>query len=263
MTNFSPMTSAAITAARSAGALLAEGYGTSFAISSKEGKHNLVTEYDTKAERLIIDALSSAFPDSAFLAEESGQSGTEDNDMLWIVDPLDGTVNFAHSIPIFSVSIAAMTHGALHCGVVYHPLLDELFVAERGKGAFLNDAPIRVSSVASLSDAMLVTGFPYNVALNPNNCIDDMAHMLQMGMPIRRLGSAALDFAYVAAGRFDGYWEASLGAWDAAAGLLLVREAGGSATQFDGAAIDLFGGTYLVTNGRIHDELSQTLARHH
>lgn len=260
--NFSEYTLLSMEAALLAGNLLKKGFGTSFSISSKEGKHNLVTEYDHKAEKIIIEFLQSKMPGARFLAEESGSSGSLDDALLWIVDPLDGTVNFAHKIPVFSVSIALEKAGELFCGVVYQPLSDELFVAERGKGAFLNGNPITVSPVENLENSILSTGFPYNIAQNPFHCIDHFIDIVKQGIPIRRLGSAALDLAYTAAGRFEGFFEVGLSPWDCAAGILLVEEAGGAISHWDLKSFLLHEKkTILATNNKIHKELSHILCR--
>lgn len=245
---------AAEKAALLAGNLLREGFGSSFGIANKEGRHNLVTEYDHRSEEAIIACIGAEFPDHSFLAEESGESGGGAA-VRWIIDPLDGTVNFAHSIPIFCVSIAAEAAGEVVCGVIFQPLLGELFTAVRGGGAFLNGKRLNVSRTAALNDAMLVTGFPYNVSSNPDNCIDHFSAFLRVGIPIRRLGSAALDLAYTAAGRFDGFWEARLNPWDVAAGALMVREAGGVVTDYDEREYRLGNGRIAASNGLIHREM--------
>ena len=222
-----------------AGSLLKDGFGTIFKIDSKEGKNNLVTEYDLKAEELIISEIKKNYPDHTFLAEESGKTGNEEFEYRWVIDPLDGTVNFSHNLPIFSVSIALEHNGKIVCGCIYNPILDELFSAEIGKGAFLNGEAIKVSDNPDFTRAYLVTGFPYNVNENPHDCINHFTKMLKMGLPIRRLGSAALDLCYVACGRFDGFWEVTLHPWDVAAGILFVQEAGGKVTHYDGKEYEL------------------------
>lgn len=252
----------AIEAARTSGNLLREGFGTSFRISSKKERHDLVTEYDIRSEQSIISMITNHFPDHTFLAEESGSSGSvasSESAVRWIIDPLDGTVNFAHSVPVFSVSIAAEVNGELECGVIYHPLLDELFVAEKGRGAWLNGKQIHVSSTETLAESFLVTGFPYTVSENPSDCIDHFYRFLKLGLPIRRLGSAALDLAYVAAGRFEGFWEVQLSPWDVAAGVLLVQEAGGKVTQYSGDTYSISDKTIVATNGSIHKEIIEVL----
>lgn len=248
----------AVTASKLAGSKLKEGFGSSFEISSKEGVHNLVTEYDYLAEQIILTNIKESFPDHFILSEEAGANTSKSN-VRWIIDPLDGTVNFAHSIPIFCVSIGVELNGEMVVGVIYNPMLEELFVAVKGEGATLNGKKINVSKTTSLQDSILVTGFPYNVAQNENGCIDDVVTILKLGLPLRRLGSAALDLAYLAAGRFDGYWESKLNPWDIAAGLLIVREAGGKVTHYDNNEYVLSNGTVLATNSLIHDELSKAL----
>ncbi|MEJ5285603.1 MAG: Inositol-1-monophosphatase [Candidatus Kapaibacterium sp.] len=257
---FEEYTKVAIETARRAGRILLEGFGTSFKISSKEGKNNLVTEYDNRSEEFIINNLKKHFPDFSFLAEESGQSNNnKNNGYVWVIDPLDGTVNYAHNLPIFSVSIALIKEKNVLCGVIYNPILDEMFVAEKNKGAYLNDTRLSVSNCDKLDNSFLVTGFPYNIDSNPGHCVDQFVQMLKRGIPVRRLGSAALDLAYVAAGRFDGFWEINLNPWDVAAGFLLVEEAGGVVTQYNLEPYWIFDNNILATNGLIHNELSETL----
>ncbi len=253
-------TQVAIQTAIEAGRILLEGFGNTFKISTKEGKNNLVTEYDQKSENYIISQLKSYFPDSAFLAEESGLSNlSDDNQFIWVIDPLDGTVNFAHNLPIFCISIALVKRREVITGVIYNPILNELFVAEKGKGSFLNGEQILVSRCIQLDNSFLVTGFPYNIDSNPGNCVEQFIQMLKQGIPVRRLGSAALDLAYVAAGRFDGFWEINLNPWDVAAGFLLVEEAGGKVTQYNLDKYWIDNNNILATNGLIHEELSKTL----
>jgi len=259
--SLSHLTLLAIEAALQAGDLLRHGFGTKFSVKSKEGKHNLVTEHDIKAEKQILDFLTSQVPDSQFLAEESGESQGKSS-LVWIVDPLDGTVNFAHQIPVFSVSIALEKEGKLHTGVVYQPITHELFVAEKGKGATLNGEPISVTKTTELSQAILATGFPYDVHKNPHHCIEHFGDILREGIPIRRLGSAAIDLAYTAAGRLDGFFEVGLKPWDCAAGLLLLQEAKGHASTWDGSPFSYRKHTpILATNGHIHKPLSTLLTR--
>ena len=256
----SELTFVAVQAALKAGELLKKGFGTHYKITSKPGRQNLVTEYDKAAEKAIISTILDAFPKHAILAEESGGQG--DNEVIWIIDPLDGTVNFAHNIPIFSVSIAACVDKKLVTGVVFAPLLNELFIAQAGHGAYLNDVQLHVTATDTFEKAFMATGFPYNVDENPLHCIEAFGHMTKQGIPIRRLGSAALDLAYVAAGRFDAYWEVSLQPWDLAAGKLLVEEAGGTVTHYDGNPRDLFNDkTVLASNGHLHNDMVKELER--
>lgn len=260
--SLSELTLIAIEAALLAGDILRQGYGTNFSISSKEGRHNLVTEYDHRCEKAIIEFILKNKPHSHFLAEESGATGSEKEDLLWIIDPLDGTVNFAHQIPVFSVSIAAQVGKEVVSGVVYQPITQELFVAEKGKGAFLNGKKIQVSPITSLEQSILATGFPYNLAQNPHHCIEHFVEILKQGIPIRRLGSAAIDLAYTAAGRFEGFFEVQLSPWDCAAGNLLVEEAGGKISTWEQKPYDLHAkGPILASNGSIHPALAAVLAK--
>jgi myo-inositol-1(or 4)-monophosphatase len=248
----------AVQAARQAGQLLRINFAKTKELRFKEGIHNIVTDSDIASERLIVETIRAAFPNHAILTEEAGLFDTS-SDTRWIVDPLDGTVNFAHGIPIFSVSIAVEVAGNVTIGVVYHPLLDELFVARRGYGATLNGSPITVSQCAHLSDAFLVTGFPYNIASYPEYRDWHFPELVRRGIPIRRLGSAALDLAYLAAGRFDGFWEVGLQPWDIAAGVLIVLESGGVVTDYNGQPHTLSTRTIVATNGAIHRELVEFL----
>lgn len=249
--NSSEFLNAAIEAALQAGDLLRKGLGTSFEISSKPGRHNLVTHYDKAAEALIFSCLLKKFPNHGFIGEEQGQ--TKKGDIVWIVDPLDGTVNFAHGIPIFAVSIAAVANHEVIASCIYQPMTQELFWAEKGKGSYLNGNPLHVTTNKSLDEAMLATGFPYNVHEDPLQCIETFDKLTRKAFPIRRFGSAAIDLAYVAAGRFDAYWEVSLQPWDFAGGKLLVEEAGGKVSQYDGSPCDPFqASTILATNDLLH-----------
>jgi myo-inositol-1(or 4)-monophosphatase len=235
----------AIDAAQKAGTVLKEGFGTDYTISSKSQIHDLVTEYDHKSEAIIIETIRSSFPDHQILTEESGHHAS-DGDITWIIDPLDGTVNFAHGIPFFCVSIAAIQGTDILCGVIYSPMTEEMFIAEKEKGATINGKPCKVTQQTSLPSAFLVTGFPYSVKENPLHCIDHFAHIVGMGIPIRRLGSAALDLAYVAVGRFDGFWEVALQPWDMAAGALLVKEAGGIVIDYSGNDLNVMKSSSII-----------------
>ena len=249
----------AIRCALLAGEELVKGFNTSYTISSKEGKHNLVTAYDTLSEKLIIEIITQEFPHHTILAEESGLQDLG-SDVIWVIDPLDGTVNFAHNIPLFSISIAVVVKGEIACAVIYQPITKELFTAQKDQGAFLNGKRLQVSSTSDLQQAILATGFPYNVDENPLQCIDQMARALHKGLPIRRLGSAAIDLAYTAAGRFDVYWEASLEPWDIAAGKLILEEAGGQLTNYEGTSRPYHTReSVLATNGRLHEEMKRLL----
>lgn len=252
----SRLTNVAILAAQQAGEVLKKAFSSSYSSTSKGGKHNLVTEYDQKVEDLIIKFIRKHFPDHGFLGEEGGSTGETSQGVQWLIDPIDGTVNFAHNIPVFSVSIAASFQGNPLSGVVYNPMTNELFVAEKGLGAYLNGIPIKVTKTPILADAILATGFPYNVNENPLRCIDHFVSFAKLGVPIRRLGSAALDLAYVASGRFDGFWEVSLHPWDFAAGKLLVEEAGGKITTYHKEEVTTFtDSTIIASNTLLHDQM--------
>ena len=259
---FSHLTFVAIEAALSAGEILKKGFGTHFSIQHKEGKHNLVTEYDHKAEKAIIEFIQANVPDSNFIAEESGDSGNKGANHTWIIDPLDGTVNFAHHIPLFAVSIGVEKEGKLVSGVIYQPMTQELFIAEKGIGAFLNGHQIHISPTKKLTDCILATGFPYNLSENPFHCIDHFLDILKAGIPIRRMGAAAIDFAYVAAGRFEGFFEVSLAPWDCAAGMLLVEEAGGTVSHWNGDPFDFRSRKPVAASNQfIHKEFLNLLQR--
>lgn len=262
MTTPSPaeLTVVAIQAAMNAGELLRNGFGTEFQITLKSGKQNLVTEFDNASEKNIISSILKVFPDHAILAEESGDVQKGNHPVTWVIDPLDGTVNFAHNIPLFSVSIAAAIQETVVSGVVYQPITRELFVAVKGKGAFLNGKQIFVSKASTTETAIMSTGFPYNVDEDPLKCVEKFAKMQLKGVPLRRLGSAAIDMSYVAAGRFDAFWEVGLHPWDMAAGKLLVEEAGGTVSHWDGSFHKTFGYyTMLATNGLLHNAMIEHL----
>jgi len=225
-----------------------------FKISNKEGVNNLVTEVDHASEKIIIETIKDAFPDHYILSEEIGEL-IQDSQYKWIIDPIDGTVNFAHRIPICCVSIGLEHAGKMILGGIYNPFLNEMFLAERGQGATLNDKPISVSKKAAVENACLVTGFPYTYLDEPNGPLQVFDRFIRRGVPVRRLGSAAIDLAWVACGRFDGFYEHKLQAWDSAAGFLLVEEAGGKVTNMKGERYSPYHPGIIATNGVIHDEL--------
>jgi len=231
-------------------------FNGTFKISNKEGLNNLVTEADHAAEKAIIDIIKADFPDHSILSEECGAlaSGTE---YKWIIDPIDGTVNFANGIPICCVSIGVEQNGQMILGAVYNPNMNEFFFAAKGQGATLNSNKIQVSSKSEVSKSCLVTGFPYMYLDEPNGPIQVFEKLIRQGIPVRRLGSAAIDLCWVAAGRFDGFYEHSLQPWDSAAGFLIVEEAGGRVTDFKGADFSPYENHIVATNGKIHDELLQ------
>jgi len=243
--------------AREAGAIVRSGWGTIHA-PERKGRIDLVTEYDRRSEALLLARIAERFPDHAVLAEESGaRAGAR---VRWLVDPLDGTTNFAHNYPFFCVSVAAEVDGELAAGAVYDPVRGELFSAARGGGATLDGAPIAVSSIATVGDALLVTGFPYSVREHPETILPLFEAFLLRAQGVRRDGSAALNLCYLACGRFDGFWEGHLSPWDMAAGVLIVREAGGTVTDYDGGPFRLDGRQILASNGRVHDEMRAILA---
>lgn len=261
--NFSEITNYAIKAAFKSGSILKKGFGSYFTWFFKEDDHNLVTKYDKQSEDLIVSFLSSKYPSHGFLLEESGSLHVSNSEILWIVDPLDGTVNFAHSIPFFCVSIAAMDpSGELLTGVVFNPMTTELFVAEKNKGAYLNDKRISVTNTVSINKSFLATGFPYNVKENPLSCIEHFSHFAKMGVPLRRLGSAALDLSYTACGRFDGFFEVSLQPWDFSAGALLIKEAGGTVTNYHNTPLSCKeASTVVASNTHLHGDLLKVLQK--
>ncbi len=218
--------------ARQAGSILSEGYETDLRVDYK-GEIDLVTEFDRRSEDYLLGEIARNFPTHSVMAEETGGING-DNEHLWVVDPLDGTVNFAHGIPIFSVAIAYAHRGELLLGAVYDPCRDEMFLAEKGRGAWLNGRLLRVRQESDLSRSLLVTGFPYDVRTTSENNLAQYAHFALRSQGVRRLGSAALDLCYVAAGRFDGYWELSLKPWDLCAGALVAMEAGATVTDARG-----------------------------
>jgi myo-inositol-1(or 4)-monophosphatase len=248
---------AAKAAAREAGGLLRENVDKRGEIMFK-GTVDLVTHFDRKSQEMIFRRLSAAFPGHGFLAEE-GLSLPGTSDCRWIIDPIDGTTNFAHTFPVFCVSIALEQKGAVVVGVVYDPMRDELFEALRGRGAFLNGARVRVSDIPELGKALLATGFPYDVRTSSFNNVREFNAFIVRAQAIRRCGSAALDLCYVACGRFDGFWELKLKPWDVAAGALIVEEAGGRVSDFEGRTFDPFNQRALASNGRIHEEMRKVL----
>ncbi len=261
MVVFSEETRLAISVAKESGDILRKGFGTTFAIQAKDGRHDLVTEFDIKCEKLIIERLHACYPDHNFFCEESGHLQKTESDYQWIIDPLDGTVNFAHNIPIFSVSIALAKNHELLCGVIYHPLMDELFVAEKAKGAYLNESKLQVTSTENFTHSVFGTGFPYNTYENPLHCLEHFINITKQGILIRRLGSAAIDLAYLAAGRFDAFWEVFLKPWDFAAGKLLIEEAGGIVTDIHGNAYQqLQEGSIVAANPHLHKKILEQLS---
>ena len=251
------MMEVAIVTARRAGALLRMHWERGV-VAEHKGEIDLVTEADRASEALILKSLSEQFPDHAFYAEESGDSGAQSSH-VWLVDPLDGTTNFAHGFPVFCVTLALQVDGRTELGVTFDPLRDELFTAQRGRGAFLNGRPIHVSSTPDLAHSLLVTGFPYDRQTSAHNNVRQHEAFLMRSQGVLRVGSAALDLASVACGRLDGFWEFKLSPWDMAAGALLVELAGGRVTNPSGAPISLRPPGIVASNGRIHEEMLEVL----
>ncbi|MGI8996624.1 MAG: inositol monophosphatase family protein [Pyrinomonadaceae bacterium] len=251
----------AIHTAREAGRILAEKFGRVALEVSHKGDIDLVTEADLAAEQLIVERIRSYYPRHAILAEEGGavvREGGQD-EHKWIIDPLDGTTNYAHGYPCFCVSIALERAGEIVVGVIYDPLRDELFAAERGAGATLNGRRIRVSNVEDLNRALLCTGFPYDVR-DRGDFARHFTNFIMHAQAVRRDGSAALDLAYVACGRFEGFWEEGLRPWDVAAGALLIEEAGGRVSRYDDSPYDIYAPPIMASNGLVHAQMMRVLA---
>lgn len=251
----------AIQTARDAGSLLAERFGRALRITNKS-ELDLVTESDLASEKLIIDRIKTYHPRHAILAEESGASSPPtaeaQSEWRWIIDPLDGTTNYAHGYPTFCVSIGLEHNGRMEVGVIYDPVRDELFTAERGEGASLNGRRIHVSAINNLSTALLCTGFPYDVR-ERSEFARHFANFIMNAQGVRRDGAAALDLAYVACGRFDGFWEEGLKPWDVAAGSLMVEEACGRVSKYDGSPLSIYTPPILASNGLLHEQMMRVL----
>ena len=260
MSNVSPTLNVMITAARKAGRSLARDFGEVEQLQvSIKGPANFVSVADHKAEDIIFKELSKARPGYGFLMEERGEIEGADKTHRWIVDPLDGTTNFLHSNPLFAISIALEREGQLIAGVIYNPASDELFTAEKGKGAYMNDRRLRVASRKTLGDSLVTTGIPHRGRANHSRFLKEMGTMMQEVAGIRRSGSAALDLAFVAAGRFDAYWEHGLQPWDIAAGIVMMREAGGIVSDLSGSDKFLDIGDSLAANTTLHKAVGAML----
>lgn len=246
----------AIDVAREAGGVLKHYMNREKHVELK-GRANLVTVADKESEALIIRRIRERYPDHAILAEESGASAG--GAAKWIIDPLDGTTNFAHQYPFFCVSIGFEQDGRIMCGAVYDPWRDEMFSGARGSGSFVNGRPISVSGAERLSDALIMTGFPYGVREKMDTAISQFRAFLFESQGVRRGGSAALDLCYIAHGRVDGFWEMDLHPWDTAAGVVILEEAGGRVTNFDGGPFSVYGKQIIASNGLIHDEMAAVL----
>jgi len=263
----------AIEAVKEAGKIQEEKFGENFKIEHK-GEINLVTEVDYQCEKAIIDIIKRDYPEHEILTEEAGsvkglppshspltKGGQMEGKYKWIIDPLDGTTNYAHSYPCFCASIGLEIDGEIVAGAVYNPMLDELFTSVKGKGAYLNEKRIGVSKIADINKSLLATGFPYDIRDSKENNLNHFCNFAVRAQAIRRPGSAVLDLCYLAAGRFDGFWELKLYPWDMAASSLIVKEAGGMITDFKGGEFSIYKGEMLATNGLIHKEMIEILSR--
>jgi len=246
-------------AALAAGAVLQGYWGNLDAITEKGRPGDLVTVADKASEAVILEILRRHFPSHSILAEESGQLGEKESEYLWAIDPLDGTTNYTHQYPFFATSIGLLIAGVPQVGVIFDPFHNELFRAAKGLGATLNRRPIQVSQTEQLSKSLLVTGFAYDRRETPDNNYAEFCHLTHLTQGVRRSGSAALDLAHVACGRVDGYWERGIAPWDIAAGVVLLEEAGGKVTAYDGSPLSIKSGRILATNGHIHAPLSTEL----
>lgn len=258
--HFNEHTRFAMDIAQEAGADLKRRFNGHHDVRSKDTPNDLVTEADEASEKLLVARIRRRFPGHGILTEEGTSRSGLDSEWLWLIDPLDGTVNYAHGLPSFAVSIALVHKGQVLSGVVYSPCQGLLFVAEKGQGAWLEGKRLRVSSAPALSQAMLSTGFPYRMVDNPDNNLAEFAQVALRAQAVRRLGVASVDLAWVAAGVLDGYWEANLQPWDWAAGALLVEEAGGKVTDYSGRPWTVGTTRLVATNGLYHEELLSVLS---
>jgi myo-inositol-1(or 4)-monophosphatase len=227
---------------------------------SYKGEINIVTDVDMECQERILSILSRRCPEDDVISEEKDNLFAGDRNR-WIIDPIDGTTNYAHGYPFFCTSVAYEVKGEVTCGVVYNPIFDELFFAARGEGSYLNGRILAVSETDEMKKSLLVTGFPYDLNSSNNNNIDHFISFLYEAQAVRRDGSAALNLCYVAAGRFDGFWELKLNPWDTAAGLLIAQEAGGKVTDFAGEPFDIYRGRVVASNGLIHDDMLRVLQK--
>ena len=248
----------AVSAARMAGAILTERARLGFRVEFKDSV-NLVTDADRQAEQAVVDTILSRYPEHRILAEEGGQRRGGASPFQWIIDPLDGTTNFAHGYPAYCVSIGVEYQGQGLLGVVLDPTRNELFVGEAGRGATLNGNRVRVSETPTLNTALLVTGFAYDIRNTPHNNLNYFTRFALKAQGIRRTGTAALDLCYVACGRFDGFWELKLQPWDMAAGAVVLQEAGGRVSDFKGENLSIYGRELVSSNGLIHEDMLYVL----
>lgn len=259
--SYQPFLDFALETAREAGQIIRLGWDTSFQIFEKGTGGDLVTEVDLAVEKAIFKKIGSKYAHHRHLGEETGGNISLDEGYVWVIDPVDGTTNFSHRFPFVAVSIALLHLGEPVVGVVYNPITEELFWATKGGGAFLHGKPCKVSSIDQLPKALLATGFAYDRRETDDNNYREFCHLTQVSQGVRRAGCASLDLAYVAAGRIDGYWERGLKPWDIAAGILLVEEAGGKISSYEGGQLDISSGRILASNGRLHTQLMEELSR--
>jgi myo-inositol-1(or 4)-monophosphatase len=249
------LTQTAIHAARLGGAILQDYAKKGFTIHSKGQAINLVTEADLRSEEAIIQTIRNTFPEHQILSEEQGLQDIPQHPIKWIIDPLDGTINFAHGFPMYNVSIGVEYQGACVIGVIFDPTRNELFLGQQGRGATLNGTPIQVSATPNLAEALLVTGFAYDIHTASDNNLKEFCAFTLRARGMRRTGTAAIDLCYIACGRLDGFWELQLNPWDTAAGQVIVNEAGGKITNYAGEPYSIYGKTILATNTLIHSEM--------
>ena len=248
----------ALEAAKRAGEIIRENFHKKKLIDYK-GRINLVTNVDREAEKVVIETIKNYYPKHNILTEETEYAQDPDQEYCWVIDPLDGTTNYVHGFPFVCVSIALQRNGKSIVGVVYNPILHELFHAEKGKCSFRNNEPVSVSGNADFSKSLLATGFPYDMLNDERNNIQNFAQVIKNCRGIRRPGSAAIDICYVACGVFDGYWELELYPWDTAAGIVILDEAGGKVSKFDGSEFSIFDKEIVASNGKVHEELLKVL----
>ena len=240
--------------AKEAGEIIREGFGKNISIEFKTDEANLVTNIDKEAEKTITDFIKKNYTHHSILAEESGLNSKK-SEYTWVIDPLDGTTNFAHKLPIFAVSIGLLRNNEIILGVIYDVMRDVIYAAEAGSGTYENEKKIRVSNNDNLAQSLLVTGFAYDREDEYKGAVKLFGAFLPKARAVRRLGSAAIDFCYVASGIFDGFWESNLSPWDVCAGMLIVKEAGGTVTNFNNNSIDIYSDQYLASNGKIHSDM--------
>ena len=247
-----------ISVSKEAGEIIRKGFKSNISIEFKTDASNIVTNIDKASEKIITDFIKKEYPNHTIIAEETGLN-EKNSEYKWIIDPLDGTTNFAHGLPIFSISIGVQKNEETIYGVIYDVMRDKVFSAEKGSGAFENNVKIKVSENSNLSESLLVTGFPYEVKNNYEEAIIHFTTFLKKSRAVRRLGSAAIDFCFVANGVFDGFWESKLNSWDVCAGLILVEEAGGKISNYSGNPVTVNSPNFLATNGKVHSQMIEVL----